>query len=108
MQQTYLSPEYFAFFKQFAEEARQRDLRIWIVDDIGYPSGFAGGKFTREKPNLRMQTLAIAQRLTLNAGDVLNQPVTPDTVAVTAIGPNAAAIDIPIHKNRISWTAPAG
>ena len=45
MTTTYLSPEYFAFFKQFALEAKKRDMKVWIVDDIGYPSGFAGGMF---------------------------------------------------------------
>jgi alpha-L-rhamnosidase len=104
----YLSPQYFAFFQMLVAEAKQRDLRVWIVDDIGYPSGFAGGKFTRDAPDLRMQTLAIGQRLTLNAGTALNQPVPPATVAVTAISPNADTIDIPIANGRIAFTAPAG
>ena len=42
----YLSPEYFKFFRMFVDEAKKRDMRVWIVDDAGYPSGFAGGKFT--------------------------------------------------------------
>ena len=104
----YLSPQYFSFFKMLVAEAKQRNLRVWIVDDIGYPSGFAGGKFTREAPSLRMQTLAISQRLTLNSGAPLNQPVPPNTVAATAVGPNGGTIDIPIHGNRISWIAPGG
>jgi hypothetical protein len=46
--ETYLSPEYFALFKQPVEEARKRDLRVWIIDDAGYPSGFAGGLITKK------------------------------------------------------------
>src|SRR5271156_1137470 len=46
----YLSPEYFAFFRTFVSEAKKRNMRVWIVDDAGYPSGFAGGKFTELKP----------------------------------------------------------
>src|SRR5690348_9808064 len=42
----YLSPQYFDFFRQFVQEAKERDMRVWIVDDAGYPSGFAGGKFS--------------------------------------------------------------
>jgi hypothetical protein len=57
----YLSPEYFAFFRTFVEEAKTRNMRVWIVDDAGYPSGFAGGKFTELKPELRMQALVVAQ-----------------------------------------------
>ena len=59
MTTTYLSPEYFAFFKQFAQEAKKRDMKVWIVDDIGYPSGFAGGIFmpSKDKHDLSMQAL---------------------------------------------------
>jgi hypothetical protein len=35
----YLSPEYFKFFRTFVEEAKTRNMRVWIVDDAGYPSG---------------------------------------------------------------------
>ena len=59
----YLSPEYFAFFRTFVEEAKKRNMRVWIVDDAGYPSGFAGGKFTELKPEMRMQALVVAQRI---------------------------------------------
>jgi len=55
----YLSPEYFKFFRMFVDEAKKREMRVWIVDDAGYPSGFAGGKFTAEKPELRMQAAAM-------------------------------------------------
>ena len=48
----YLSPDYFKFFRTFVEEAKRRNIRVWIVDDAGYPSGFAGGKFTELKPKL--------------------------------------------------------
>ena len=59
----YLSPEYFAFFRTFVAEAKKRNMRVWIVDDAGYPSGFAGGKFTELKPEMRMQALVAAQRI---------------------------------------------
>src|SRR5580698_6673348 len=68
MTTTYLSPEYFAFFKQFALEAKKRDMKVWIVDDIGYPSGFAGGIFAKDKHELSMQALSIGQRLPVAAG----------------------------------------
>ncbi len=64
----YLSTEYFAFFRTFVEEAKKRNMRVWIVDDAGYPSGFAGGKFTELKPEMRMQALVAAQRIPANSG----------------------------------------
>jgi hypothetical protein len=105
----YLSRDYFAFFRMLVAEAKQRDMRVWIVDDIGYPSGFAGGLFTREKPELRMQTLAVAERIAVAGGDTLHHNVPDATVAVTAIAENAqSTIPIAIHNSSIDWIAPAG
>jgi hypothetical protein len=81
MTTTYLSPEYFAFFKQFALEAKKRDMKVWIVDDIGYPSGFAGGIFAaggnqrKDKHDLSMQASRIASASNRKAGETLNQSV---------------------------------
>jgi hypothetical protein len=104
----YLSPEYFKFFRLFVEEAKKRDMRVWIVDDAGYPSGFAGGKFTQLKPELRMQALEVAQRIPAKAGDVVKAAVGPDTVAVTAVNSDGETVTVPVTKNGIDWTTPAG
>ena len=90
----YLSPEYFAFFQQFVAEAKKRDMRIWIVDDAGYPSGFAGGKFSTEHPELRMQAL-VATRRAVKAGEHITLP--ENAVTATAGG-------VPMANE---WTAPA-
>ncbi|MFT4113809.1 glycosyl hydrolase [Silvibacterium sp.] len=103
----YLSPEHLAFFKQFVEEAKQRNLRVWIVDDAGYPSGFAGGKISAEHPELRMQALVAAMHATVNPGASFEQAITPETVAVTAIGANGESMQIPFSNGHASWTAPA-
>jgi hypothetical protein len=108
MTTTYLTPEYFAFFKQFALEAKKRDMKVWIVDDIGYPSGFAGGYFTKEKPELRMQALSIGQRLPVKAGETLNQAAGPDAVAAVAVSATGERVPVPIAGGNIAWTAPAG
>lgn len=104
----YLSPEYFKFFQMLVAEAKKRDMRVWIVDDIGYPSGFAGGKFTRERPELRMQTLVVAERIAVEGGSTLRRAVSQDTVAVTAIGDDQSTITVPVNDGSIDWTAPAG
>jgi hypothetical protein len=103
----YLSPDYFQMFKVLVEEAKRRDLRVWIIDDAGYPSGFAGGLITDKKPELRMQALTIAQTLTVKGGETLRQPVGPDTVAVTATSAGQT-VAVPIENGAIAWTAPAG
>ena len=101
----YLTPEYFNFFKQFVAEAKARGMKVWIVDDAGYPSGFAGGKFTSDAPDLRMQALTAA-RYPAADGAVVDQAVPPETVAVTALGPNGAMVQVPVTDGRIHWTAP--
>jgi hypothetical protein len=105
----YLSPEYLTFFRQFVLEAKKRNMRVWIVDDAGYPSGFAGGKFTTEHPELRMQALISSAKVPVVAGGTINQPVTPDTIAVTAIrSSDSETIQIPITNGHATWTAPEG
>jgi hypothetical protein len=105
----YLSPEYFTFFRTFVAEAKQRNMRVWIVDDAGYPSGFAGGKFTELKPEMRMQALVAAQRLAAISGAAMKAPVGPDTVAVTAINADdGSTVTVPVTDNVINWIAPAG
>jgi hypothetical protein len=104
----YLSPEYFAFFRKFVEEAKQRDMRVWIVDDAGYPSGFAGGKFTTDKPELRMQALAVEQKILVAGGRTLHQDLNPDVVSAAAVDENGAAMPLRLHGDTLDWTAPAG
>ncbi len=106
--EAYLSPEYFQMFKVLVEEAKQRDLRVWIIDDAGYPSGFAGGLISSEKPELRMQALTIAQTLAVKGGETLRQAVGPDTVAVTARNAAGERVAVPVVNGAVAWTAPAG
>jgi hypothetical protein len=110
MTTTYLSPEYFAFFKQFALEAKKRDMKIWIVDDIGYPSGFAGGIFaeSKGKHDLSMQALTLGQRYPVKAGEKLSQTVSASAVAAVAFSGSGERTTVPIDHGTISWTAPAG
>jgi hypothetical protein len=108
MKQAYLSPEYFAFFKQFVLEAKKRDMRVWIVDDAGYPSGFAGGKISSERPELRMQALTVGQRFPVRGADTLNQTVGANVVAALAVSTSGERIAVPITAGSIAWTAPPG
>jgi hypothetical protein len=104
----YLTPEYFAFFKQFAEEARKRDMKIWIVDDLGYPSGFAGGLISKQKPELRMQALSLTPGIAVKAGATLNQSVSPNAVVAVAVSATGDHMPVAVTGGKIAWTAPAG
>ncbi|WP_334269314.1 glycosyl hydrolase [Edaphobacter sp. HDX4] len=105
----YLSPEYFAFFRKFVDEAKKRDMRVWIVDDAGYPSGFAGGKFSSERPELRMQSLVAAETITVAGGEVVERSLKPETVAVTATRLDRDGTEaIPFAGGKMRWKAPEG
>jgi hypothetical protein len=105
----YLSPEYFKFFRSFVEEAKKRNMRVWIVDDAGYPSGFAGGKFTELKPEMRMQALVASQRIPATPGKPVKATVGPATVAVTAMNADdGVSVTIKVTYRAIDWSAPPG
>jgi hypothetical protein len=90
------------------EEAKQRNMRVWIVDDAGYPSGFAGGKFTTEKPELRMQALEVEEKIQVAGGTTLHKELQAAVVSAAAVDQNGAAMPLPLHGSTLDWTAPAG
>ncbi|HEV2133315.1 MAG TPA: hypothetical protein VGR47_03555 [Terracidiphilus sp.] len=104
----YLSPQYFAFFRQLVDAAKQRNMRVWIVDDAGYPSGFAGGKFSADKPDLRMQALEVAEKIPVAASATLHRDLSPDAVSAAAVDQDGSAVPIPLHGQTLDWTAPKG
>ena len=104
----YLSPEYFAFFRSFVAEAKKRNMRVWIVDDAGYPSGFAGGKFATEKPELRMQAIEISKKIPAGDGAPLHLSVSPEVVSAAAVDLDGVAIPLQLKGNILDWTAPKG
>jgi alpha-L-rhamnosidase len=105
---SYLSPEYFAFFRNFVAQAKKRNMRVWIVDDAGYPSGFAGGKFSSMTPELRMQALEVAQSIPAAGGAALHQSLPPDAVSAAAVNQDGVAVPVPLHNGALDWTAPPG
>lgn len=105
----YMSSQYLNLVRQLVLEAKKRGMKVWIVDDAGYPSGFAGGKFTSEHPELRMQILMAAKTITLSGGQSIDEQLPQDTVAVSAIPSiSGNAVPLPVTDGRVKWTAPAG
>lgn len=103
----YLSAEYFAYFKRFVAQAKGRNMRLWIVDDAGYPSGFAGGKFTSDAPELRMKALIAGGYWMVSSGKTLDEPAPDNVVAVGAIDTVSGKVQpIAVNDGRIHWQAP--
>ena len=51
----YLSERWFELFTFTVREAKKRQLKIWIYDEADYPSGNAGGRVQKLRPDLVMQ-----------------------------------------------------
>jgi hypothetical protein len=109
MVQPYLSDGYFALVQALVKEAAARDLRVWIVDDGGYPSGFAGGKFTTDAPQLRMQALTPTNSIDLTPGQEFEDVVSPTFVAAIAYNVETqASVPLPATQSHIRFNPPPG
>lgn len=73
MSAKYLSPEWFALVKQAVGEAKKRGMIVWIEDEGKYPSGFAGGKFSLERPDLKMQGLVVTEKIDAKEGEIVTR-----------------------------------
>jgi hypothetical protein len=105
----YLSPEWFALVRGAVLEAKKRDMRVWIIDEGKYPSGFAGGKFTAERPDLRMQALMVMERVPVAPGATLRRALGEGELGAAAVNlADSTSSAIPVSGGSLSWTAPAG
>jgi hypothetical protein len=105
----YLSPGYFEAVKTVVEEAKKRNMRIWFDDDGGYPSGFGGGKFTTDRPDLRMKALAASQRVSVTNGQQYTCTLQPTTICVLAVNRDTGAAQVLDRSSgAVNWTVPAG
>ncbi|BCU77867.1 glycosyl hydrolase [Luteolibacter sp. LG18] len=101
----YLSEGWFKAIALAVKEAKKRGMRVWIIDEGKYPSGFAGGKFTRERPDLRMQGLVRCEPIEVKAGKPLKgaklDPRAISAVAVNESGQPPRAVAI--HDHRVDF-----
>src|SRR4030042_2642274 len=81
----YLTTDWFEMVKIAVEQARERGMKVWLVDEGKYPSGFGGGKFSKERPELRMQALVLAGRFDVAAGEIFSRKLSPETVSGVAV-----------------------
>ncbi len=56
----YLSARWFELFAHACECAKRLGLTVWLYDEDGYPSGNAGGRVQKERPDLRQKNLTFA------------------------------------------------
>ena len=104
----YFTPEYLDLVKFTVAECKKRGMKVWIEDDAGYPSGFAGGLISQDHPELGMQALVADLHVSVAAGQTLKLPVPPDTVGILAYTRQSGVSQVlPIPADgRLQWTAP--
>ena len=103
----YLSDQWFEGIRTGVMEAKARGLKVWLIDEGKYPSGFAGGKFTRERPDLRMKAVVAVDTLHVERAAVLRDvPVSPKALSAVAVSRSGAPNrTVQIHDGKISFTA---
>lgn len=109
MTEKYLSPGWFELVKFAVEQARVRGMRVWAEDEGKYPSGFAGGKFSAERPDLRMQGLVVNERIDAKTGEIISRKLSPSTLSAVAVNSidNSVKV-INISSGDLKWQVPEG
>ena len=114
MSAKYLSPEWFSMVKLAIGEAKTRGMKVWIEDEGKYPSGFAGGKFSMERPDLKMQGLVVTERFDVNGGDRVEKKLPWYAISAAAYRTDgqeddpARCITLDVSSGTLRWTAPEG
>ncbi len=67
----YFTPEYLDLVKFTVDECKKRGMKVWIEGDAGYPDGFAGGRISRDYPQLGMQAIVADAHYSVVAGETL-------------------------------------
>lgn len=109
MSAQYLSPEWFSLVKVAIDEAKSRGMKVWIEDEGKYPSGFAGGKFSNERPDLKMQALIITERFDVKAGENIERKLPWYAMSAVAYNNDDKSSKIlDVTSGALNWTAPEG
>lgn len=103
----YLSDGYFELIRYAVQAAKKRGMRVWLIDEGKYPSGFAGGLFSEKRPDLRMQALIRGRPVRVAAGQAVSLPVDSSVISAVAYRGDTA-LTVPVQNGALQWTAPAG
>ncbi len=105
----YLSPSWFELVKLAVEQARIRDMRVWIEDEGKYPSGFAGGKFSNERPDLKMQGLVVTERIDPKPGEKISRKLPYYTLSAIAFNnDDKTSKTLDISSGELNWLVDEG
>lgn len=103
----YLSDGYFRLIRYAVQAARRRGMRVWIIDEGKYPSGFAGGLFSEKRPDLRMQALVKSTTQTVTPGQEVSISGISGLLSAVAYRSDTS-VTVPVTDGRLKWKAPSG
>jgi len=107
----YLSEEYFARYEDILETSEELGMQVFLYDDIGFPSGTAGGRMKEKFPD------DIASRLDMSESEVAGprpwKKGLPDGIFMGAVAMNTETLerrDISGNASGgiLAWQVPAG
>ena len=103
----YLSDGWWKMIKMAVNEAKKRDMKVWLIDDAKYPSGFAGGKFSRERPDLKMWALIqLDEAWEVPAGgEFADREVPQGAVSAVAVSPGQQNRQLGIKDGKLTFNA---
>jgi hypothetical protein len=105
----YLSTEWFELVRLAVNQAKELDMRVWIEDEGKYPSGFAGGKFSTERPDLKMQGLVVTDRIDPKPGEIISQKLPYYTLSAVAFNnDDKTSRIIDVSSGELNWQVPEG
>ena len=65
----FAGPKWWQDMDVILDEARKRDMKVWILDDSHFPSGFANGALREQPDALRRQSI-VYRKYTAAGGDI--------------------------------------
>lgn len=107
---SYLSEEWFKKVDTAVQLVKERDMRLYLVDEGKYPSGFAGGKIASQVPELSMKILTPTDTvIVLNSADTISMTLTDEVVSAAAYNVASGIAQIlDIDDGELNWRAPEG
>ena len=113
---TYLrNPEHWANLKAILEVGKRAGLTFWLYDELGYPSGTAGGLTMEGHPEWQCEALLVADADT--TGQVVELQSPPGRLVLAAAYPMQGT-DLDLSRTldlssraadgKLQWTPPAG
>jgi hypothetical protein len=109
MRNAYLSDGWFEDVRTAVKLAKERGMKVYLVDEGKYPSGFAGGKIVGEVPELCMKIIVPDTIIKVNNGQNVSLNLSENVVSAAAYNTKSGkAREVLIRDRKLNWTAPPG